>query len=127
MLVKIEAYHDGDLWCARGISEGIFTQGDTFEHLMDKVKDALALHFEEELDQGETLQVLILVETEVTGKLNLEKSIGGDSAVPIKEIQRRKKLVGRILKRRDELPPLGMTTAELVRLAREESKWLYEA
>ncbi len=43
------------------------------------------------------------------------------------EIQRRKELMKRILKMRDELPPLGMTTAELVRLARRESDWLYES
>lgn len=36
-----------------------------------------------------------------------------------RELKRRKELVARILKRRDELPPLGMTTAELVRLARQ--------
>jgi hypothetical protein len=43
------------------------------------------------------------------------------------EIQRRKELMKRILKRRNESPPLGMTTAELVKLARREGDKLYES
>ena len=46
MLVKIEAYHDGEFWCARGISESIFTQGQTFDELIENIKEAVALHFE---------------------------------------------------------------------------------
>jgi len=65
MLVKLEAYHDGDSWCARGIGESVFTQGQTFEELLDNIREALALHFEDKLEAGETLQVLILTETEV--------------------------------------------------------------
>ena len=65
MLVKLEAYHDGDNWCARGIGESVFTQGKTFEELLDNIREALALHFEEKLEAGETLQVLVLTETEV--------------------------------------------------------------
>ena len=47
MLVKIEAYHDGEFWCARGIGESIFTQGKTFDELIENIKEAVALHFEE--------------------------------------------------------------------------------
>ncbi|MBI3951512.1 MAG: type II toxin-antitoxin system HicB family antitoxin [Acidobacteria bacterium] len=46
MLVKIEAYHGGELWCARGIGEDIFTQGETFDELVENIKEAVALHFE---------------------------------------------------------------------------------
>ncbi len=46
MLVKIEAYHDGEFWCAHGISESIFTQGQTFDELIENIKEAVALHFE---------------------------------------------------------------------------------
>jgi hypothetical protein len=67
LLVKLEAYHDGECWCARGIGVSVFTQGETFEALLENARDALALHFEETLDQGELLQVLILTETEVRG------------------------------------------------------------
>jgi predicted RNase H-like HicB family nuclease len=47
MLVKIEAYHDGEFWCARGIGEDIFTQGETFDELIENIKEAVALHFDD--------------------------------------------------------------------------------
>ena len=67
MLVKLEAYYDGDYWCARGIGVGVFTQGETFEALLENAQEALGLHFDEMLAHGEKLQVLFLTETEVTG------------------------------------------------------------
>jgi predicted RNase H-like HicB family nuclease len=60
MLVKLEACHDGKFWCARGIGASVFTQGKTFEELLENVREAVALHNEEKLDEGEILQVLIL-------------------------------------------------------------------
>jgi hypothetical protein len=48
MLVKIEAYNDGEFWCARGIGEDIFTQGKTVDELYANIKEAIGLHFEEE-------------------------------------------------------------------------------
>lgn len=127
MLVKLEAYRDGDFWCARGIRVSVFTQGETFDDLLENVKEALSLHFEEKLEQGETLQVLILTETEVKGKLYVHRPQGSISSVPDEEIQRRKALVKHTLKMREDLSPLGMTTTELVRLAREDRKSLYES
>lgn len=49
MLVKIEAYFDGEYWCARGTREDIFTQGKTLDELMENVKEAVSLHFEDQL------------------------------------------------------------------------------
>jgi hypothetical protein len=46
MLVKVEAYNDGDSWCARGIGEDIFTQGRTVDELYRNIQEAVALHFE---------------------------------------------------------------------------------
>jgi len=46
VLVKIEVYNDGEFWCARGISEDIFTQGETLDELIENIKEAVALHFE---------------------------------------------------------------------------------
>ena len=46
MLVKIEVYDDGESWCARGIGEDIFTQGQTVDELYSNIKEAVALHFE---------------------------------------------------------------------------------
>jgi len=46
MLVKIEVYNDGESWCARGIGEDIFTQGQTVDELYANIKEAVTLHFE---------------------------------------------------------------------------------
>jgi hypothetical protein len=67
VLVKLEAYHDGTFWCARGIGVSVFTQGETFEALLINAREAVSVHFEEKLEDGGTIQVLILTETEVTG------------------------------------------------------------
>ena len=48
MLVRIEVYNDGESWCARRIGEDIFTQGQTVEELYANIKEAVALHFENE-------------------------------------------------------------------------------
>jgi len=45
MLVKIETYFDGELWCARGIGEDVFTQGRTLDELFQNIKEAVATHF----------------------------------------------------------------------------------
>ena len=62
MLVKMEAYFDGEYWCARGIGEDIFTQGESLDELVENIKEAVSLHFEEELDKGSLLNILILSE-----------------------------------------------------------------
>ncbi len=67
MIVKVEAYHDGEFWCARAIGASIFTQGKTLDQLVENVKEAVSLHFEELLDEGKALQILLLSETEVCG------------------------------------------------------------
>ena len=46
MLVKMDVYQDGDTWCARGIGEDIFTQGQTADELFRNIKEAVAVHFE---------------------------------------------------------------------------------
>jgi predicted RNase H-like HicB family nuclease len=63
MLVKIEAYHDGEYWCARGIGEDIFTQGKTFDELIENIKEAVALHFE---DNKSLPDVLLLSEVKLS-------------------------------------------------------------
>ena len=45
MLVKIETYFDGEFWCARGIGEDIFTQGDTLDDLYQSIKEAVSVHY----------------------------------------------------------------------------------
>jgi len=46
MLVKVEVYQEGDMWCARGIGHDIFTQGQTVDELFRNIREAVALHFE---------------------------------------------------------------------------------
>ena len=46
-IVKIETYHDREFWCARGIGEDIFTQGATFDELIENIKEAVAVHFDD--------------------------------------------------------------------------------
>ena len=65
MLVKVEAYHDGKFWCARGIRADLFTQGKTLDELLKNVKEAASLHYEDELRSAETINLLLISETEV--------------------------------------------------------------
>ena len=44
MLVKMEAYFDGEFWCARGIGDDIFTQGKSLDDLHENIKEAVAVH-----------------------------------------------------------------------------------
>ena len=60
MLAKFEAYSDGEDWCARGIGADVFTQGATLDELMDNIREAAELHFEDVLRQGERVHLLVL-------------------------------------------------------------------
>ncbi|MFQ5794807.1 MAG: type II toxin-antitoxin system HicB family antitoxin [Candidatus Bipolaricaulia bacterium] len=62
--VEIEAYFDteSDLWCAHGVTEDIFTQGETLDELVANIKEAVTLHMEGQLPQDETLKISIKVE-----------------------------------------------------------------
>lgn len=55
MLVKMEAYNDGEYWCARGIGEDVFTQGKTFDELLENIREAVAVHFEGEESAADVL------------------------------------------------------------------------
>jgi len=67
MLVKLDAYFDGEFWCANGTSADVFTQGRTYEELLDNIKEAVSLHFEEEVGKGKTIEILVMSELEVSG------------------------------------------------------------
>lgn len=62
MLVKIETYFDGDMWCARGIGEDIFTQGSTLDELYGNIKEAVLVHYGE---TEEPITVLTLSEVKL--------------------------------------------------------------
>lgn len=65
MLVKFEIYSDSGFWCGRGMGVDIFTQGKTLDELMDHIREAVELHFEEELTRGESIRILTISECEV--------------------------------------------------------------
>ena len=62
MLVKIETYFDGEFWCARGIGEDIFTQGNTLDDLYHNIKEAVSVHFG---DTNEPITILTLSEVKL--------------------------------------------------------------
>ena len=62
MLVKIETYFDGEFWCARGIREDIFTQGDTLDDLYQNIKEAVSVHCSE---TDEPITILTLSEVKL--------------------------------------------------------------
>ncbi len=62
MLVKIEIYFDGEFWCARGIGENIFTQGNTLEDLYQNIKEAISVHYSE-IDEPTSILTLKLAFT----------------------------------------------------------------
>ena len=62
MLVKIEIYFDGEFWCARGMGEDIFTQGDTLEDLYQNIKEAVSVHYGE---TDEPITILTLSEVKL--------------------------------------------------------------
>ena len=63
--MKVEAYCDGKFWRGRGIGPDFFTQRKTLDELMKNFKEAAALHFEDILKPGETVNLLLVSETEV--------------------------------------------------------------
>ena len=66
MLIKFEIYNDGKYWCARGIGEDIFTQGKTLDELLENIKEAVEIHFEDILKKGKSVKILLISETEVS-------------------------------------------------------------
>lgn len=62
MLVKVEAYYDGEYWYARGLGEDIFTQGCTLDELHRNLREAVATHFGE---TREPIHVVIVSELTV--------------------------------------------------------------
>jgi len=62
VLVKIETYFDGEVWCARGIGEDIFTQGETLDDLYQNVKEAVSVHYGE---IAEPITILTLSEVKL--------------------------------------------------------------
>jgi hypothetical protein len=74
MLIKFEIYHDDKFWCARGIGADIFTQGKNLDELMKNIDEAVSLHFEDEISNGEEVKILSISEMEAG---QIAKATGG--------------------------------------------------
>ncbi len=67
MTVKVEVYHDGDNWCAKGIDVDVYTCAKSLDALINEIKDAVACHFDEELKGKKIIEIIIHTKTEVGG------------------------------------------------------------
>jgi predicted RNase H-like HicB family nuclease len=47
-MIKIEIYHDGDFYCARCLDFDIFSQGISLDEVVENIKEAVALYFEDD-------------------------------------------------------------------------------
>jgi predicted RNase H-like HicB family nuclease len=47
-MIKAEIYHDGDFYCARCLDFDVFTQGKTLDELIENLKEAVQLHFQDD-------------------------------------------------------------------------------
>lgn len=64
-LVKFVIYRDEESgWYAKAIDANIVTQGETLDKLRENIKEAVEVHFEEEIPT-ETIKILTLSEFEV--------------------------------------------------------------
>ena len=68
MLVQVDIFQDENRhWCAEGVGHGIVTQGDNLDDLMDNIREACELHFEEEIAAGKTIDLLVTAKLELNG------------------------------------------------------------
>jgi predicted RNase H-like HicB family nuclease len=49
-IIKADIYHDGDFFCGRCLDFDVFTQGKTLDDLVNNLKEAIHLHFEDDPD-----------------------------------------------------------------------------
>ena len=59
--LKFEIYHDGEFYCARCFDIDIFTQGKTLDNVMENIKEAVNLYFED-VEQDEYDGILTVME-----------------------------------------------------------------
>ena len=64
VVVEVEAYWDGESWCARGIRESIYTHGATLDSLWRNIREAVNLHLEGENPTGEPIEIELLIKAD---------------------------------------------------------------
>lgn len=65
MIVTFMIEKEDNLWIAKCVDYDIFTQAKTLDKLMDNIKEAVKLHFENSGNK-ETIQILSLSKSEVS-------------------------------------------------------------
>ena len=65
-IIKAEIYFDGEYYCARTLDIDVFTQGKTLDEAVKNLKEAVALHLEDEVDYGlQEQSILAMMEVAV--------------------------------------------------------------
>ncbi len=65
-IIKAEIYFDGEYYCARTLDVDVFTQGKTLDEAVKNLKEAVALHLEDEVDYGlQESSILAMMEVAV--------------------------------------------------------------
>ena len=64
-IIKAEIYFDGEYYCAKTLDIDVFTQGKTYDEAIKNLREAVALHIEDETDAFETIPSSIFAMTEI--------------------------------------------------------------
>jgi hypothetical protein len=59
MTVELEAYWDGETWCARAKRYSIYTFADTLDKLLENIKEAVALYFEDTVSEKKPIHIVL--------------------------------------------------------------------
>lgn len=64
-IIKAEIYYEGGYYCAKTMDIDVFTQGKTYDEAIQNLREAVALHIEDETDTFETMPTSIFAMTEI--------------------------------------------------------------
>lgn len=64
-IIKAEIYYAGGYYCAKTLDIDVFTQGKTYDEVIKNIREAIALHIEDETDTFETTPTSISIMTEI--------------------------------------------------------------
>lgn len=63
--IELEAYWDGEAWCARNRRYSIYTYADTLDELLDNVREAVQVYYEGESQVSDPVRILLKVRFDV--------------------------------------------------------------
>ena len=64
-IIKAEIYFDGEYYCAKTLEIDVFTQGKTYDEAIKNLREAVALHIEDDTDTFGTIPSSIFAMTEI--------------------------------------------------------------